>query len=358
MEKTLTEQDQQALDARWQDYLERTREGTGVDPAFIAAVEKLEKRVTGDIKRSSAKHKLRCLDIGAGTGSVAFYLAQRSDWHVIASDRVELALKIMRERAAGKENLEVMRIDIIKDRIIDKISEPVDIITASNVLPFLLKEEGALANDDGSLKLYPPLQQAEMAQVLKNILTALKPGGIFIGHLFGVNHQWAGTRSVSVWTRDQVRELFYQHFSAFKLVESAAPTQTILQGVAFWHDFAISARSSAAGPDWSSRQMKKDLAALIPLPGYLWKGDASQNSAWIYFADKDARDNALLEVQKILDSLSPATAMTISPAKLEKEGGDKFAILLRNVTRQELEQYRAVAPEIAGMERQGFCVDA
>lgn len=113
----------------------------------LAAIEQLWDPVTiVALERCGIERGWRCLEVGAGSGSIARWLAHRvaPDGFVVATD-----LDVRNLHPGGHPNLEVRRHDIISDEL---PPEAFDLVHARLLLKHLSDRERALANMVGGLR--------------------------------------------------------------------------------------------------------------------------------------------------------------------------------------------------------------
>jgi hypothetical protein len=73
--------------------------------------------------------------------------------------------------------------------------------------------------------------------------SALRPNGLFVGHLFGPNDTWADTPDMTFHTREEV-EAMLAAFDVVQLREEDADGQAV-GGAKHWHVFHVIARKRA-----------------------------------------------------------------------------------------------------------------
>lgn len=157
------------------------------------------------------------VDLGCGNGRDTAELLQRG-WRVLAIDGQEAAIESLRQRSdINRTHLEtrVQRFENLT------LPPEVDLINASFCLPFC-----------------PAARFSELWEV---IITALKPGGRFCGHLFGNRDSWAERSNVLTHTRVQIENLLQPLITEW-LEEEEHPGKTALGEDKYWHLFHIVAR--------------------------------------------------------------------------------------------------------------------
>lgn len=70
------------------------------------------------------------------------------------------------------------------------------------------------------------------------LVASLKPGGVFVGQLFGIEDSWSDNKKMTFHTRGQVEDLF-KGFTISHLNESKYKGKTALGQDKFWHVFDI-----------------------------------------------------------------------------------------------------------------------
>jgi SAM-dependent methyltransferase len=80
----------------------------------------------------------------------------------------------------------------------------------------------------------------EFDEVWARITTAVRPGGLFVGHFFGPHDTWAGTPDMTFHTRAEAEELFAE-FEILGLREQDEDGEA-LSGPKHWHVFHVIAR--------------------------------------------------------------------------------------------------------------------
>lgn len=160
------------------------------------------------------------VDLGCGDGCDTVELLRRN-WRVIAVDREPEAIDRLRRRSDINRTYLETRVQRFEELT---LPPDVDLINASFCLPFC-----------------PP---DFFAVLWQEIVTALKPGGRFCGHLFGDRDSWAIYGEISFHTRPQLEQLLTA-FETELLDEEEHPGQTALGEEKRWHLYNIVARKQS-----------------------------------------------------------------------------------------------------------------
>jgi SAM-dependent methyltransferase len=158
------------------------------------------------------------VDLGCGEGRDTVELLRRG-WRVLGIDGQEEAIAQLRSRDDVNLTLLDTRIETFENLVLPEASS--DLINASFCLPFCAPDA------------FPRLWAT--------IISALRPGGIFCGHLFGDRDSWAGNYKSHHLTRPQVDALL-QPFDLEWFDEEDHPGKTALGEDKHWHIFNIVAR--------------------------------------------------------------------------------------------------------------------
>ncbi|EDX84430.1 Methyltransferase domain family [Synechococcus sp. PCC 7335] len=157
------------------------------------------------------------VDLGCGNGRDTVELLQRN-WSVLGIDGEPEAIGQLRQRQDA--DLTLLTTQIQRFETLD-LPNNVDLINASFCLPFCPPD------------YFPTLWE--------KIVTALRPGGRFCGHLFGDRDDWRTYPNRSHHTRSQVEQLLLP-FDIELLDEEEHPGKTALAEEKYWHLFNIVAR--------------------------------------------------------------------------------------------------------------------
>jgi SAM-dependent methyltransferase len=81
---------------------------------------------------------------------------------------------------------------------------------------------------------------ADFKRVWGNIVTALRPGGFFVGHMFGPHDTWAGTPDMNFHSRTEVEQLL----TGFEIISLREQDEdgAAVGGPKHWHLFHVIAR--------------------------------------------------------------------------------------------------------------------
>jgi len=153
----------------WRKYQARTAGGKP-RPLLIKAI-------------SYVKEKGAALDIGAGAlNDVDFLLSFADGFHeIVAVDKLPQFKKIL-----VPNNIQFTYIETEIEKF-DFPENHFNLISAQFVLPFIQKEE--------------------FDKVWERVNDALKPGGVFVGQLFGDRDDWAGRSGMTFHTKNDVDRL-------------------------------------------------------------------------------------------------------------------------------------------------------
>jgi tellurite methyltransferase len=155
------------LDIKWEDFYKITRDKPPW-PLLIQAV-------------SLVAHKERALDLGYGAGRDTRYLLQQG-FHVTAVDKEFHAM-------AQLADLPQQNLRLVQSSFQDFSFETYDLVNAHFALPFNPKDS--------------------FDEVSARIMTSIRPGGIFVGQLFGIHDEWNKPGSTMTFhTKKQAEELF------------------------------------------------------------------------------------------------------------------------------------------------------
>lgn len=159
----------------------------------------------------------RALDLGCGAGrDTKFLLEER--FYVVAVDKSEKALEYLKE--LPQEHLEI-KLSSFED--FDFEEGKYDLVNAQFSLPFTDRD------------IFP--------EVFRKMKASIKPGGMFVGQLFGVNDDWhkSPTTRTTFHTVEEARALFGD-MEILKFIEKDYDG-TIADGTPkHWHTFHILAR--------------------------------------------------------------------------------------------------------------------
>jgi SAM-dependent methyltransferase len=130
---------------------------------------------------SFVPHKERALDLGCGAGRDTRYLLAQG-FHVTAVDNSPHAIALL-------AHLPQHNLRLVQSSFQDFVFETYDLVSAQFALPFNPKES--------------------FYEVFARVKDAIKPGGVFVGQLFGIHDEWnTPASSMTFLTREQVEALF------------------------------------------------------------------------------------------------------------------------------------------------------
>jgi tellurite methyltransferase len=164
--------------------------------------------------------KDHALDAGAGALNATKYLLSAGFTYVTALDASPAAQKVAAE-------LPPERVTFVLSRFEDFAfpGDAYDLVNAEFSLPFIAPDN--------------------FTSVFTRLLTAVRPGGVFTGQLFGPNDSWNTPESgMSFYPRQDI-EGFLRGFELLQLDEENHPGTTKLGEPKHWHIFHILARRSA-----------------------------------------------------------------------------------------------------------------
>jgi SAM-dependent methyltransferase len=160
----------------------------------------------------------QAVDLGCGDGMETLALLQMG-WRVLAIDREAEAIARLTAKAPpdAAEKLEARQLAFEQINILPYA----DLIHAAYSIPFCAPE------------YFPTLWRL--------IVGALNQDGRFVGQLFGVRDEWAGSRTMTFHSAEQVAALFEPFvFESYQEFEGERPTA--LGDMKQWHVFHIIAR--------------------------------------------------------------------------------------------------------------------
>ena len=159
----------------------------------------------------------RAVDIGCGQGFETGELLRRG-WDVVAIDGQDEAIRRLRRRIPDEQ---ASRLETVVSRMEDVEIPPADLVHASYSLPFCTP--------------------AAFPEVWGRIRGSLRPGGRFVGELFGDRDSWAATeREMTFFEVDRARALF-DGMEIESFVEEESEDEG-WDGLKHWHVFHAIAR--------------------------------------------------------------------------------------------------------------------
>ncbi|MDD2061250.1 class I SAM-dependent methyltransferase [Pseudomonas sp. GD03860] len=197
--------------ANWRVYYEH-HEGRPASALLRAALPRIGTDVVGR----------QAVDLGCGAGNDSRFLLENG-WHVLAIDREESAIN--RVTAMG-EGFPQGQLHAVVQAFENLVPLPAcSLVFAGMALPFCHPEH--------------------FAALWKNVLSALEPGAVFAGNLFGDRDSWAGRPFMSFQTQAQARTLFEGlELEFFHEHEEDGPC---MQGFKHWHRFDFIAKKPMSG---------------------------------------------------------------------------------------------------------------
>ena len=160
---------------------------------------------------------LSAIDLGCGSGRDSLELLRRG-WQVLAVD-IE-AEGLARLRAACPPEA-APRLKTLHSALESVILPTADLVNASLSLPFV--------------------RPASFDSVWEKIRSAIRPGGWFSGHFFGVRDEWASRGDITTLTDEEIRQMFASfEFKSFAEMEEDGVT--IHNRPKHWHRYSIVAR--------------------------------------------------------------------------------------------------------------------
>lgn len=201
----------------WTNYYQAVA-GRPPRETLIAALDAFDAE---PLPKSMAKSTARfAVDLGCGNGRDTVELLRRN-WLVLAVDGEPEAIAQLQQLPDIDSSQLETRIQPFENLT---LPTNVDLINASFCLPFC-----------------PP----DRFQILwRKIVTSLRPGGRFCGHLFGDRDDWTKYPNRTHHTRSQVEELLLP-FEIERLDEEEHPGKTALGEEKYWHLYNIVARRKA-----------------------------------------------------------------------------------------------------------------
>ena len=197
-----------ASDIEWEVYY-RAVEGRPLRELFVDATPFLPAAAADD-------RPLVAVDLGCGDGTETLELLRRG-WTVLAVDRSPEAIARLRASVSPAD----------RERLTTRVAPyaeldlpPADLVYAGLSLPFC---------DPG-----------EFDEVWRRITSAIRPSGLFVGHLFGPHDSWADTPDMTFHTRAEVEALLAD-FEIDGFREQDEDGEAV-SGPKHWHVFHVIAR--------------------------------------------------------------------------------------------------------------------
>jgi SAM-dependent methyltransferase len=197
-----------ASEIEWEAFY-RALEGRALREVFVDATPFMPVAVPGD-------PALVAVDLGCGDGTETLELLRRG-WTVLAVDQSSQGIARLL-KSVPPAVLERLTTQVAPYAEVEL--PPADLVYAGLSLPFC--------------------DPHQFDDVWARIATALRPGGLFVGHLFGPHDTWAGTPDMTFHTRAEVEKLFAD-FDILSLREVDEDGEA-LSGPKHWHVFHVIAR--------------------------------------------------------------------------------------------------------------------
>lgn len=154
------------------------------------------------------------IDLGSGCGVDAVWLL-KCGWYVVAVD-IDLNSLVAFKRSVP-ENLK-HRLTIVGKSFRDIQLPYASLINASFSLPFCRPEE--------------------FNEIWQKITKSILPGGIFAGHFFGRNDDWANNQEMTFHKRHDLQKLF-ENFTIESFDEIEREGRTLGGSAKHWHVFHV-----------------------------------------------------------------------------------------------------------------------
>lgn len=203
----------QEFQKRWSNYYQAVS-GRPPRDTLLRALDCME-------ATASPEEQWFAVDLGCGVGRDTVELLRRG-WRVLGIDGETEAIAHL----ANRSDIDQSRLETRVQRF-ESLELPAgcaDLINASFCLPFC------------PAPAFPHLWDT--------LVQALKPGGLFCGHLFGDRDAWAASPETIHHTRQQVEELL-QPFDLQWFEEEEHAGKTALGEAKYWHLFNIVARKKS-----------------------------------------------------------------------------------------------------------------
>jgi SAM-dependent methyltransferase len=190
--------------ACWERYYEAL-EGRPPRPLFLESLPLLP-----------AHRPVLAVDLGSGDGTETIELL-RLGWTVLAVDEnPDAGTRLEASLAAGTR----ARLTIATTSFEELVLPRCDLVHAGMSLPFC--------------------EPQHFDSLWRRIVLAIRPGGWFVGHLFGDHDSWASEPDMTFLTRDRVEELL-RGFDIHSLHEQDEEGDSV-EGPKHWHIFHVIAR--------------------------------------------------------------------------------------------------------------------
>jgi SAM-dependent methyltransferase len=209
--RPVPEEWQTASEIEWGDFY-RAVEGRPLRPLFVDAIPFLPTTTVGE-------PPLVAVDLGCGDGTETLELLKRG-WTVFAVDGSPEGIARIRESVplVDLERLTTRVASFAEVRL-----PPADLVYAGLSLPFC--------------------HPRDFAAVWRTVASALRPDGLFVGHVFGPHDSWADKPDMTFHTREDVETMFAE-FEIEQLHEQDEDGEAV-GGPKHWHVFHVIARKRA-----------------------------------------------------------------------------------------------------------------
>lgn len=204
----MAEEWQSASEIEWEDYY-RAVEGRPLRPLFVDAIPLLP-TAAADVP------PLVAVDLGCGDGTETLELLKHG-WTVLAVDGSREGIERLRESVPPAHRA---RLTTRVAPFAEVSLPPADLVYAGLSLPFC--------------------DPRDFAEVWVAITSALRPNGLFVGHLFGPHDSWADKPDMTFHTREDV-EAMLAGFEIEQLHEQDEDGEAV-GGPKHWHVFHVIAR--------------------------------------------------------------------------------------------------------------------
>lgn len=199
-----------AREIEWEGFY-RAVEGRPLRPLFIDAIPFLPTATQPDPPAA--------VDLGCGDGVETLELLKRG-WQVLAVDGSREGIARLEKSVPPADRA---RLTTRVAPFADLYLPPVDLVYAGLSLPFRAPRD--------------------FDELWATITSALRPNGLFVGHLFGPHDSWAGTTDMTFLTRRHVEALLAD-LDVEQLHEQDEDGESV-SGPKHWHVFHIIARAAA-----------------------------------------------------------------------------------------------------------------
>lgn len=213
--KTSSDMADEASEARWERYYSAV-EDRPTRPLFNKLMAHLDQKVDRFREPGLA------IDLGCGDGTETLALLDQG-WQVFAIDSQPSAIaRLLKKASQGQQQGLETRVASFEEARLPMA----DLVYAGLSLPFC------------SPKRFPI--------VWEGIVQALRPGGVFAGHLFGDRDEWVSQPDMTFLSMADAKALF-ETFEIEEFHEVDEQGKTATQGPKHWHLFEVIARRVSRG---------------------------------------------------------------------------------------------------------------